>query len=108
VPVDLNLKSKATSTQFIEIASNTTVQDVLDNIYFMLNGEVGARKYLEQWVLRDLGTREHLVIREIQDRIPASAIFMPGSKWEVVKLPTPYTATDRLASLPGKSRESSE
>lgn len=105
VAIDLNLRGKATSTQFIEIAGSTSVQDVLDHIYFMLDGEVSARKYLEQWVLRDLSTGDHLVVREIQSRIPASAIFSPSSRWEVVRLPKPYTATDKLAALQGNPRK---
>jgi len=95
------LVEKATSPQFIEVAAPTTVQDVLDNIYFMLNGEVEPRTYLEQWVLRDLTNGDHLIVREIQYRIPAGVLFTPGSKWEVVKLTKPYTATDRLATLSG-------
>lgn len=105
VAIDLNLTARATTTQFIEVTDTTSVQDVLDHIYFMLDGEVGARKYLEQWVLRDLRTGDHLVVREVQSRIPAHAIFAPSSKWEVVKLPKPYTATDTLANLPGNRRK---
>jgi len=108
VAIDLHLKSASSSTQYVEIASSTSIQDVLDNIYFMLNGEVEPRKYLEQWVLRDLSSGEHLVVREIQHRIPASALFTPSSKWEVVRLPEPYTATDKLSSIPGKARRSSK
>lgn len=99
VQIDLNLRPGMPSGQFIEIAASTTVADVLDNIYFMLEGEVEAYSYLEQWVLRDSISGECLIIREVQSRIPASALFTPGSKWEVLKLDKPYTATDS----PGKS-----
>jgi len=102
VAIDLNLKSETSRVQHVEIGPDTTVQDVLDNIYFMLNGEVGARKYLEQWILRDLGTQEHLVIREVQHRIPATNVFRAGSKWAVIKLPKPYTSTDRLGYFPAR------
>jgi hypothetical protein len=104
VAVDLNLRADEATTQYVEIAPETSVQDILDHIYFMLNGEVGARKYLEQWVLRDLATKEHLVVREIQSRIPAAAIFTLGSRWAVIKLPKPYTATDRLSHFPARQR----
>lgn len=104
VAINLNLKKKGKSTQFIEIGPGTTVQEVFNNVYFMLKGEVEPFKYLEQWVLRDLGTKEHLVVREIQYRIPAKVLFTPGSKWEVVKLPKPYVATDQLLLLPGKDQ----
>ena len=106
VAVNLNLKKKGKTTQFVEVGPETTVQDVFDRVYFMLHGEVEPRQYLVQWVLRDLDTKEHLVVREIQSRIPAKVLFTPGSKWEVVKLPKPYTATDSLSLLPGTDRQS--
>ncbi|MBS0368912.1 MAG: toll/interleukin-1 receptor domain-containing protein [Proteobacteria bacterium] len=96
VAIDLNMKSEAPRVKHIEIGPDTTVQDVLDNIYFMLDGEVGARKYLEQWILRDLGTKEHLVIREMQYRVPAMSVFHAGSKWAVIKLAKPYSPIGRL------------
>jgi hypothetical protein len=102
VAIDLDLTSETLRVQHVEIGPDTSVQDVLDNIYFMLNGEVGARRYLEEWVLRDLGTKEHLVMREIASRVPAMNVFHAGSKWAVIKLPRPYTATDRLAYFPAR------
>lgn len=102
IAVDLNLKAETSQLQHVEIGSDTSVQDVLDNIYFMLNGEVDARTYLEQWVLRDLGTTEHLIVREMQYRIPAMNVFRIGSKWAVIKLPRPYTLTDRLSYFPAR------
>lgn len=94
VSVDLKFRSKGSSVQFIEISGSTSVQDVLDNIYFMLGEEVEPRKYLEQWLLRDISTGEHLIVKEIQGRIPAAVIFTPSSKWEVIRLLRPYVATD--------------
>lgn len=100
VAIDLDAAADAPRVQYVEIGPETTVQDVLDNVYLMLNGEVGIHKYLEQWLLRDAAKREHLVVREMPYRIPAASVFPPGSKWEVVRLPRPYTATDRLAYFP--------
>ena len=104
VVIDLNLRSETPQLQHVEIGADTSVQDVLDSIYFMLNGEVDARTYLEQWVLRDLTTNEHLVVREIQYRIPAISVFRLGSKWAVIKLPRPYTPSDRLSQFPARPR----
>ena len=104
VVIDLNLRSETPQLQHVEIGADTSVQDVLDSIYFMLNGEVDARTYLEQWVLRDLTTNEHLVVREIQYRIPAISVFRLGSKWAVIKLPRPYTPSDRLSRFPARPR----
>jgi TIR domain len=108
IAIDLNLTSQATSTQFIEITGEASVQEILDRVYFMLDGEVGAWKYLVQWVLRDLSTTEHLIVREVQYRIPAQAVFTPSSKWEVVRLSKPYMATDDLSSLRGNPRKTAQ
>ena len=94
VPVNLNVKGKSTTTQYVEIDIDMTVDNVLDHIYFMLDGEVDAYKYLEEWMLKDLTTNERLIVKEIQSRIPARVIFTPGSCWEVVKLDEPYSANE--------------
>lgn len=104
VQVELNLDPDRPTRQHLEIDPAQSVQDVLDNVYFMLEGKVQARTYLEEWLLRDTGTREHLVIREIQTRVPAQAVFAPGTSWEVVFLPQPYSAKDRLRSFPARPR----
>lgn len=80
VSIDLCLDRMHKSPQFVEIAALTTVQNVLDRIYFMLDGEVDAYKYLEQWILRESSSGEYLVTRGVQDRIPAHYIFGPGKK----------------------------
>ena len=100
VEVELNVDPDQSNRQFLEIGPAQTVQDVLDNVYFMLEGKVQARTYLEEWLLRDVDKREHLVIREMQYRIPAQSIFAPGTRWEVIFLPRPYTATDHLSRFP--------
>ena len=92
VSVDLSKILKSTATEYVEIAEETSVQDVFDHVYYMLEGEVEAYKYLEQWLLRDKDTKERLIIREVQSRIRANAVFSPGSKWEVVRLSSPYKA----------------
>jgi hypothetical protein len=93
ISIDLKLKRKGAFTHFVEVADGMSVQDIFDHIYYMLEGEVAAYTYLEQWLLRDKDTKERLVIREIQRRVPATAIFGAGTKWEVIRLATPYTAT---------------
>jgi hypothetical protein len=90
VSVDLGKIVNGATTQHVEIAEGMSIQEVFNHIYFMLEGEVEPYKYLEQWLLRDKETGTQLVIREVQSRIAASAIFIPGSKWEVVRLAKPY------------------
>ena len=95
VEIDLR-RNPDVAVVHLEVGDDTSVQDVLDNVYHMLGGEVRARTYLEEWVLRDASTLEHLIVREIQSRIPARAIFKPSSRWQVIRLQKPYTATETL------------
>ena len=99
VQIEISISARRSTKQFIEIDSDQSIQDVLDKVYFMIEGKVMARSYLEEWVLRDTKSGDHLVIREIQSRIPAQTVFDPGSVWAVVFLPKPYCATDELRSF---------
>jgi hypothetical protein len=45
VSIKLRPRSTSESAQFVEVGSSTTVTEVLDNVYFMLKGEVGAYTY---------------------------------------------------------------
>lgn len=105
-PIELNQKGVRKVSQFIEIGSDTSVQDVLDNVYYMLEGKVEPYMYLQKWVLRELESGVTVIIREIQSRIPAKLVFTPGSKWEVVWLKRPYAATDSIEWLAGEGRGS--
>lgn len=90
VPIYLdfpNLKSK----QFLEINPSDTVQDIYDNIYFMLDHQVPAFTYLETWILRERRTNIQLIIREVSEMIPARFVFTPKTQWEAIKLEKPYS-----------------
>jgi hypothetical protein len=79
---------------YIDIRENDSFQDLTNNLYFMLSDHVSAFSYLEQWVIVDQETGNHVVIREIASLIPAKAIFKPESEWYINKLDKPYRATD--------------
>ena len=98
VPLTISFPN-LTSQQSLEIESNTTLQDVLDTVFFMLDSEVRAFTYLEKWILQEKNTGVKLVIREIAYRIPATHIFTPSSKWEAIAIEKPYTATDSSNSI---------
>jgi hypothetical protein len=70
------------------------VQEVLDNVYYMLVDEVKPFTYLESWLLREIKTARQLIVREVANRIPAHFVLAPHSEWEAVPLTHPYTATD--------------
>ncbi|WP_396271285.1 toll/interleukin-1 receptor domain-containing protein [Ideonella sp.] len=94
VSLDLGKGAKNQRQQYIEVGQETSVQDVLDAVYRLLDGEFEAFKYLEKWMLRENGTGLLLVIREVSGRIPASVVLKPSTKWEVVRLKRPYSPTD--------------
>lgn len=81
------------STQFVEIDSEADLGQVMDNIYFMLPDEIHPYSYLQEWALRDRRSGLYLVVREVQSRVPASAIFAPDTDWEAIPLDEPYCAT---------------
>ena len=82
------------SSQYLEIDSNTSMQDALDSCWGFVSEEVPAYTYLSTWILTEKETNRNLVIREIQGYIPARYVFRPGSTWTAVKLETPYNADD--------------
>ncbi len=89
VPVSINF-SDFQSQQYLEIGSRTTVQDILDNVYFMIEKKVKPFHYLQTWIIREARLDINLVVREVASVIPARFIFTPATEWEVVKLSKPY------------------
>lgn len=74
----------------VNIDSDTTITDVLDNTYFGIANHVKPFTYLTTWVLRNRTDRRRLIIREIADFIPAHLVLEPGSEWQIVLLEQPY------------------
>ena len=93
VPVDIDFPDFQT-TQHIEIGEETSVQEVLDNIYRMLKEQVEPFTYLRNWIIQEQSSNVNLIIREVAGWIPANTIFIPNRKWRVVPLSHPYTAVD--------------
>lgn len=76
--------------EYIKIENITTVSNVLDKIFFILDGKVEAYRYLEEWIIKDKNADRYVVISDFQDMIPASCIFKPYSEWVIVFLDKPY------------------
>jgi len=91
VPISINFPD-LNSQQYLEIDDRTVVQDILDNVYYMLYGHVKPFKYLETWIIREVRHNINLVVREVGSLIPARFIFTPSTAWEAVKLSAPYQA----------------
>lgn len=93
VPISINLP-KFRRQQYLEIGSRTMVQDILDNVYFMIEKHVKPFHYLQTWVIRETKHKVNLVVREVGSLIPARLIFTPSTEWEVVPLAKAYTPGD--------------
>lgn len=76
--------------EYITIHPNATVQDVLNEIYYMISDMVEPYQYLESWVLLEIKTQRAAIISDdIYDWIPAQSIFKINSLWKVVYLDKP-------------------
>jgi TIR domain len=93
VPISINF-SDFKRQQFLEIGSRTTVQDILDNVYYMIDKRVEPFQYMRTWIIREVKHSVNLVIREVGDLIPAKFIFTAATEWEVVELSEPYKSSD--------------
>jgi TIR domain len=86
----------------LEIDEGSSVQDTLDQAWEYVREHVEPYMYLQKWVLVHEKTGLNLIIREITYSVPATAIFLPGSKWIAKKLAAPYKPSD---SKPESFRE---
>jgi hypothetical protein len=84
------LRGDEAQTDFsVSIRSGDKVSDVFDAIYFQMDGLVSAYSYLKQWLLEERGSGRRIFISEVQDRIPAEAMFRPGAVYTVHLLAEP-------------------
>jgi hypothetical protein len=83
----------------LEISDEMSVQDVLDQIYELINEFVTAYKYLETWILVHEQSGLKLVIREIAKEFSAQTIFKSAAVWRVRKLEVPYKPTDSRSEV---------
>lgn len=81
--------------EYIKIKNTTTVSDVLDMVYYILDGQVKAYQYMETWILKERGAERYVVISDYQDEIQAFTIFRPMTCWEVVLLDKPYRINNK-------------
>ena len=76
--------------EYITIHPDDTVQDILNEIYYMISNVVKPYKYLESWVLLEMKTQRAAIISDdVYDWIPAQSIFKINSLWRVVYLEKP-------------------
>lgn len=76
--------------EYLTIHSDDTVQDILDEIYYMISDVVKPYKYLKSWVLLEKKTQRAAIISDdVYDWISAQSIFKINSLWKVVYLDKP-------------------
>jgi len=78
--------------RFVEIRSQTSVQDVLDGLYISLTNYIQSYTYMQDWILVNPKNNQRMVLREIGKMIPAKYIFKPEIIWEAVKITSEYKA----------------
>ena len=82
----------------VHIDLQTSLSDVLDDIYFRPEDDVKVYTYLEEWVLKDEESGQRIVIYEIGNEIPARIIFPPERKNVVERLKYLYAGSDSESS----------
>lgn len=84
-------RGKGVTERFlIEVDDGTSMQDFTDSCYFNLAHLVGAYKYLEEWVIRDLTWGVNLILRDFTEFLKAAAIIKPGHRYAIILLSKPY------------------
>jgi TIR domain len=73
----------------VELNSNSSIQDVLNECYYKMDGLVPAYQYLERWVVVENQTGKHLMSKGHTDDAPASAFFSPAQSYSIMLLDKP-------------------
>ena len=101
VQFDIDFPKFKNKNLFIDIRQGDTFQTLTNTLFFMISDHVGPFMYMEEWIIVEQITNRHVIIREVADRIPASSIFEPNTKWKIMKLTKPYNATDSSKRIRG-------
>jgi hypothetical protein len=86
---------------YLPIRSDDSVQDVLNQLYFLLGDHIQPFTYMEKWILKNISTGQRLVLREIGNLVPARYIFKPDIEWTAIKIDHEYTATSSNEFMTG-------
>ena len=76
------------------VSETSTVQNMLDDLYFTMQDHVGIYTYLTRWILKHQRTGVQLIMTEIAEYVPAATVFLPGSRWKVELLEEPYSRSE--------------
>lgn len=98
VAIEFTDFSKNKIVEYIKIDTSVRLCDVLDSIFFILNGRVNAYKYLEEWIVREKGTNRYVVVSDVQNLILAMDVFRIGTEWVIEFLDKPYVPDNTFNS----------
>lgn len=90
IPFEFIYKDGKKFIEYIKINPSVRISDVLDSVYFILNGKVKPYTYLEEWIIKERDTERYVVISDVQNLIPAIDVFAPNTQWIVKFLDKPY------------------
>lgn len=98
VPFEFIYENGKIVKEYIKINPSIRVCDVLDSVFFILNGQVEPYKYLETWIIKEKGTQRFVVISDVQNLILAMDVFKINTQWIVEFLDKPYTPNNKYNS----------
>lgn len=98
VPFEFVDESGKLFVEYIKIDISLRISDILDRIFFILNGRVKPYKYLETWIIKEKGTGKYVVISDFQNMISAMDIFRPETEWKIEFLSVPYKPNNFINS----------
>ena len=75
VRIQFRPKGRKQKVFSINIDDNSSFQNLLDECYFRMDSYVRPFQYLVEWVIEEVETQRLLVVREIQDRVPAADVL---------------------------------
>jgi hypothetical protein len=102
VPVQIQFRDLR-DEHIVVVNPETTVQDVLDSLYFALDRRVRPYRYLQDWIVvrETLARAVPLIVRGLHEDAPAKTVFAPGSRWQLFALKKPYVAGEVLETIGG-------
>jgi hypothetical protein len=79
IQVEVTRGDEALKDFVVAIRSGDKVSDVLHGIAFDMFSVAGTITYLKDWILEERGSGQRFIVSEVDDRIPAEAMFRPGA-----------------------------
>lgn len=73
----------------ITVGPESTIQDVLDDVFYYLPNTIPAHSYLDTWVLYNYDLQRHLIVRGFAARALARNVFKHHASWVVKFLERP-------------------